>query len=233
MNSSKPRVSILADLYLSDGVTLALDAATANGVSEVTLRGRLKRGESPDEAVRPVVKRPNAFERGEYSVAYDPALRGRMGPGLRALRAALKRLDAEQLAFSRIAALVEDRAAKLSDLRAERRVLIAAAKRASASADLAKAEGGPRLRTAQVRWHGLLDDLASLDRRISSAEADASAIRNELATYRRARDRALARARDLGRSAAEFLPILSDGEPLSGFIAECVSLAASGDVPLS
>lgn len=66
------RTSILDGLYLSDGVTLAKDAAFANGVSETTLRFRLKKRLHPDEAVKPVEKKPNAFERGEYSKPYLP-----------------------------------------------------------------------------------------------------------------------------------------------------------------
>lgn len=66
------RPSILDGLYLSDGVTLAKDAAIANGVSDATLRFRLKKGLAPDEAVKPVEKKPNAFQRGEYERPYLP-----------------------------------------------------------------------------------------------------------------------------------------------------------------
>lgn len=66
------RTSILDGLYLSDGVTLAKDAAFANGVSETTLRFRLKKRLHPDEAVKPVEKKPNAFQRGEYERPYVP-----------------------------------------------------------------------------------------------------------------------------------------------------------------
>lgn len=66
------RPSILDGLYLSDGVTLAKDAAIANGVSETTLRFRLKKRLHPDEAVKPVEKKPNAFQRGEYERPYLP-----------------------------------------------------------------------------------------------------------------------------------------------------------------
>lgn len=124
----RPRPSVLDGVFLSDGVTLVLDAATANGVSEVTLRGRLKRGESPDEAVRPVVKKANAFERGEFAVPFDPTFKSRMGEALRLLRRALNSrsswvrvlADAEAVrevcaASHRLAVeLVESEAAELS-----------------------------------------------------------------------------------------------------------------------
>lgn len=71
--SGHKRRSILLDLYLSDGVTLAKDAAAANGVSEVLLRKRLKDGQLPDIAVRPVQKKLNGFERGDYGRPFLPA----------------------------------------------------------------------------------------------------------------------------------------------------------------
>lgn len=65
------RPSILDDLYLSDGVTLAKDAAAANGCSETVLRWRLKKGMSPDVAcLPPAPKSPSAFERGEHERPY-------------------------------------------------------------------------------------------------------------------------------------------------------------------
>lgn len=64
---SRPRPSILDGLYLSDGVTLAKDAARQNGLTEAALRWRLKKGMSPDVAcLPPAPKRLSAYERGEY-----------------------------------------------------------------------------------------------------------------------------------------------------------------------
>lgn len=71
--SGHKRPSILDDLYLSDGVTLARDAAAENGCSETLLRSRLKKGMSPDVACLPPAPKPlNAFERGEYERPYLP-----------------------------------------------------------------------------------------------------------------------------------------------------------------
>jgi hypothetical protein len=52
---SASRPSILDDVRLTDG-RLAWPVAKAAGVSEVTFRCRLKAGDKPDEAIRPVLR---------------------------------------------------------------------------------------------------------------------------------------------------------------------------------
>lgn len=110
-----PRVSMLASLYLADGVTLARDAASANGVSETLLRLRLKKGEAPDRAVRPVSKGPNAFQKGEHTRPYDPTMKARMGEALRALyralnsRASWERVYSDAEAQRAACAIAQDR----------------------------------------------------------------------------------------------------------------------------
>lgn len=114
------RGSILDALYLSDGVTLASEAAKRNSVSEATLRARLKKGESPDEAVRPVVKEPNAYERGEYPEPFDPTLRRRMGLALRALKRGLNSLASWERVLAEAAKQREACAVSWAQVDAER-----------------------------------------------------------------------------------------------------------------
>ena len=172
--------SILDALYLSDGVTLVSEAAAKNGVGEATLRARLKRGESPDEAVRPVVKMPNGFERGEHAQPYDPTMKARMGEALRALRRALN----SRATWQRVWAEAE-------------------AERAACAVSLAQAEAQRESEAAE------LGEAAELVQRLgpkaeASTKADRSAINVAVHRQMKARE-SLSRAEKQAAGAADRL----------------------------
>lgn len=215
-------VSIMVDLYLSDGVTLALDAATANGVSETLLRNRLRKGESPDFAVRPVERRkPSA-----HAVPYDHSLRLLMGEVMPSLRKAKKRADAAAVAADDAATLRDRRMAERSELRAQRRDAAASARRWSAVADTAS---GTRRAEALTPWSGYLDAMRSIDARLPAFDVELEKLRKRAIAARKSRDRAQERARDFALAAGPFLHLLKADEPLRDFIAQ----ACSGDASAS
>lgn len=74
--SKRPRPSVLDGLRLSNGRNF-LDAMRESGLSEATVRGRLKKGDTPDEALRPVFKPERVWDSEKYPQPYQPELRPR------------------------------------------------------------------------------------------------------------------------------------------------------------